>query len=112
MWSVCSRRRESLIWLAAAAFVRELLFRQSAEGYAAACEALANAASPAFAQVTAPVLLLTGSEDKVGTVATSEALSREFGSAELHVIDDIGHWHAVEAASQVSQKLTDFLTKP
>jgi 2-keto-4-pentenoate hydratase/2-oxohepta-3-ene-1,7-dioic acid hydratase in catechol pathway/pimeloyl-ACP methyl ester carboxylesterase len=97
---------------AAAAFVRELLFRQPAAGYAAACEALAAAADPATGDVTAPVLLIAGSEDKVSPVAVNETLVQEFGAAELHVIDGVGHWHAVEATAEVTAKLTDFLTKP
>src|SRR3546814_50892 len=42
------------------AFVRELLLRQPARGYAATCEALADACDPDYSRIEAPVLLLTG----------------------------------------------------
>jgi 3-oxoadipate enol-lactonase len=94
---------------ALAAFVRELLFRQDPQGYAACCEALANATSPAFADIRAPVLLIAGRDDKTSPPETSETLAKEIPSTQLEVIPDIGHWHAVEAAGQVTAALRDFI---
>ncbi|MER7558954.1 alpha/beta hydrolase [Nocardioides sp. NPDC126508] len=92
-----------------AAFVRELVMRQDAEGYARNCEALAAARSPEAVASDLPLLLVTGSDDKVGPPAVSEQLAAEHGSAELQVIDGIGHWTALEAASDVTDLLRKFL---
>jgi pimeloyl-ACP methyl ester carboxylesterase len=94
---------------AVAAFIRELLFRQDPHGYAASCEALANATDPAYAQVQAPVLFIAGGEDKTSSPELSETLAKQTSSASVEVIPDIGHWHAVEAASQVTAALRDFM---
>lgn len=94
----------------AAALVRELLLGQDAEGYALACEALAAAEEPDFAGIKAPVLLLTGSEDKTSPVAVNEELSSLLPGARLRVLDRIGHWHTLEAASDVTHALKEFLS--
>jgi 2-keto-4-pentenoate hydratase/2-oxohepta-3-ene-1,7-dioic acid hydratase in catechol pathway/pimeloyl-ACP methyl ester carboxylesterase len=94
------------------AAVRELLLGQDPEGYAGACEALAAAIEPDFAAVSAPVLLITGDEDKVSAVATNEALHSLFPHAQLHVIDGVGHWHSLEDPAAVTAQLVEFLAKP
>lgn len=94
------------------AAVRELLLGQTAEGYASACEALAAATEPDFAAVNAPVLLITGDEDKVSPVAVNEALLGLYPHAALHVLDGVGHWHTLEDPATVTAQLAEFLTKP
>ncbi|MCL2585600.1 MAG: alpha/beta fold hydrolase [Streptosporangiales bacterium] len=94
---------------AVAAFVREMLFRQDPAGYAACCEALANAVTPGYSDIKVPVLLIAGSDDKTSPPGLSESLAAEIGSAALTLIDDIGHWHAVEAAAAVTEALRTFL---
>ena len=49
-----------------AAFVRELVMRQDAEGYARNCEALAAATDPGPIDPALPLLLVTGDRDRVG----------------------------------------------
>jgi pimeloyl-ACP methyl ester carboxylesterase len=94
---------------AVAAFVRELLMGQDPMGYAAHCEALANATAVDLAKIEAPVLLLTGTEDKVGAPATAEAMFKELANASYELIPGIGHWTAIEAAPRVTAALGDFL---
>ena len=94
------------------AAVRELLLGQDPEGYAGACEALAAAVEPDFAAISAPVLLVTGDEDKVSAVATNEALLSTYPNAQLHVLDGVGHWHSLEDPAAVTSLLAEFLTKP
>jgi 3-oxoadipate enol-lactonase len=94
---------------ALAAFVRELLFRQDPQGYAACCEALANAVTPDYASIHSPVLLIAGSDDKTSPPELSESLVKEISSASVEVISDVGHWHAVEAADQVTSALRAFV---
>jgi 3-oxoadipate enol-lactonase len=92
-----------------AAFVRELVMRQDPEGYARNCEALAAATDPGPIDPALPLLLVTGSDDKVGPPAVRQALADAHGSATVHVIDGIGHWTALEAATDVTEQLVKFL---
>lgn len=94
---------------AVAAFVRELLMGQDPQGYAALCETLANATDPELSRVTAPVLLLRGSEDKVSAPSIGEAMVNALPTASYQVIEGIGHWAAIEAAQRVTDALADFL---
>ncbi|GMA19171.1 alpha/beta hydrolase [Arsenicicoccus piscis] len=92
-----------------AAFVRELVMRQDPEGYARNCEALAAAVEPGPISSDLPLLLVTGSEDKVGPPSVSEGLAQAHGSAKVSVIPGIGHWTALEAAGEVTDQLAEFL---
>lgn len=94
------------------AAVHELLLGQDPEGYAGACEALAAATEPDFASIDAPVLLITGDEDKVSPVSTNEALLGIYPNAALHVLEGVGHWHSLEDPVAVTAQLVDFLAKP
>lgn len=92
-----------------AAFVRELIMRQDDEGYARNCEALAGAGDPGPVASEIRLLLITGSDDKVGAPAVSEALAENHGDARVEVLPGIGHWTALEAAVQVTDLLREFL---
>ncbi len=91
------------------AMIKELLQRQSAEGYAAACEALGGSRPPDISRVTCPVLAITGTEDMVCPPDAVHAFAGEFANATAVVIDDIGHWTTLEAPTEVNQLLEDFL---
>ena len=91
------------------AMIKELLQRQSAEGYAAACEALGGSSPPDISQVTCPVLAVTGTEDMVSPPDAVRAFAGEFADATAVVIDDIGHWTTLEAPAEVNDLLADFL---
>ena len=93
-----------------AAFVRELLMGQDPEGYAAHCEALANATAVALAKIEAPTLLITGSDDKTAPPGGAQAMFEELPNASYEVIEGIGHWTALEAAERVTSAIGDFLT--
>lgn len=93
----------------AAALVRELVMRQPAEGYAQNCEALAESGPADPVSSGIPLLLVTGSEDKVGPAAVSEDLAAQHGDAQVHVLDGIGHWTALEAPDEVTALLRAFL---
>ncbi|MFI6951425.1 alpha/beta fold hydrolase [Streptomyces sp. NPDC050422] len=96
----------------AAALVRELLLGQDPDSYAAACEALASAEEPDFASIKAPVLLLTGSDDKTSPMAVNDEIFALLPKARLHVIEGIGHWHTLEAPEEVTRHLQEFLAHP
>ncbi|MFI7131352.1 alpha/beta fold hydrolase [Nonomuraea sp. NPDC050153] len=95
----------------AAALVRELVLGQDPDSYASACEALASAEEPDFASIKAPVLLLTGSDDKTSPVAVNDDILALLPKARLHVIEGIGHWHTLEAPEDVTRRLQEFLAQ-
>jgi pimeloyl-ACP methyl ester carboxylesterase len=92
-----------------AAFVRELVMRQDAEGYARNCEALAGVTAPAPISQDLPLLLITGQDDKVGPPAVSVALADAHGDAVVEILPGVGHWTALEAAAPVTDLLQKFL---
>lgn len=94
---------------AVAAFVRELLTRQDPKGYAAHCEALADATAVDLSRIEVPVLLLTGTEDKVGAPATAQAMAEELMHGTYELINGIGHWTSIEAPHTVNEQLRKFL---
>jgi len=94
------------------ALVRELLLGQDPQGYASACEALAAAVEPDFAKIEAPVLLITGDEDKVSPVSVNDDLYAIFPNAQKYVLAGVGHWHSLEDPATVTTQLQEFLTKP
>ncbi|GAA1310967.1 alpha/beta fold hydrolase [Pseudonocardia xinjiangensis] len=92
-----------------AAFVRELVMRQDAEGYARNCEALAAATDPGPIDPALPLLMVTGSDDKVGPPEASQELAAAHGSATVEILPGVGHWTALEAARATTDLLLKFL---
>jgi pimeloyl-ACP methyl ester carboxylesterase len=92
-----------------AAFVRELVMRQDPEGYARNCEALAAATDPGPIDSKLPLLLVTGSDDKVGPPEASQELATSHGSATVEILPGVGHWTALEAARATTDLLLKFL---
>jgi 3-oxoadipate enol-lactonase len=92
-----------------AAFVRELVMRQDPEGYARNCEALAAATDPGPVDPKLPLLLVTGSDDKVGPPEASQELATAHGSATVEILPGVGHWTALEAARATTDLLLKFL---
>lgn len=91
------------------AFVRELLTRQPAEGYARSCEAMAAAVAADVAAIQAPVLLVAGRDDGVSPVANSEGIAADLPNAQLRILEQCGHWHPIEQPAAVAQALREFL---
>ena len=96
---------------AAAAFVRESLMAQPAEGYARNCEALAEARAAEVSRVACPVLLLTGDQDRTAPPDVGRALASAIGSAQFQVLAGCGHWATIERAKQVNYALTLFYAR-
>jgi 3-oxoadipate enol-lactonase len=92
-----------------AAFVRELVMRQDLEGYARNNEALAAAADPGPVDPRMPLLLIAGRDDTLSPPAVSEQIAVAHGSADVRVIDGIGHWIPLEDARRTTQILTAFI---
>jgi 3-oxoadipate enol-lactonase len=94
---------------AVAAFVRESLLRQSPSHYADFCTELAAHKAVPLASIAVPTLLVTGDEDKVGTVASVTAMSHALPNASLLVLKHCGHWLTVERSGEVTSALEKHL---
>jgi 3-oxoadipate enol-lactonase len=93
-----------------AAFVRELVMRQDPEGYARNNEALAAAADPGPVDPRLPLLLVAGRDDTLSPPSVSEQIADAHGSADVRVIDGIGHQIPLEDARQTTAILTAFIS--
>lgn len=84
------------------------LLAQSPEGYALACEALATARDPDYKRITAPVCILSGTEDKISTPEDCAAIA---AATRGHVIKmpDVGHWGLLEDVVKVAAALIAFV---
>ena len=96
---------------AAAAFVRESIMAQPAEGYARNCEALADASSADLSKIMCPVLLLNGDQDKTAPPDGAQAMVTQLKKGEAQVLPGCGHWATVERAKQVNYALTVFYAR-
>jgi 3-oxoadipate enol-lactonase len=93
---------------AAAAFVRETLMRQDAEGYARTCDALAAAEPADTARIACPSLLVTGEEDTVAPPQAVRALGEKLADARVEVLRGCGHWAPVEKPEECIELLRRF----
>lgn len=64
---------------------------------------------PRYREITAPVLLLWGREDRVTPVAVGERLARDLPGARLVVYPRCGHFPMIEHAAQSTAELVRFL---
>lgn len=94
----------------AVAFVRELLMRQVAEGYARNCEALAQATEVDLTGVKCPTLLIVGDEDVVTPPAMADELAQKLTSSTKCLLKNCGHWHSVEHPERVTDAIRKFLS--
>src|SRR3546814_627338 len=90
---------------AAVAFVRESLLRQDPVGYAAHCEALAEAQPADHAAIACPTLLVTGADDPVAPPEMARRLAGLIRGAEVEILPDCGHWPMIEAPATASRLL-------
>lgn len=91
------------------AFVRELLLRQDAEGYARSCEAMAASVAVDPQAIRCPVLVIAGADDAVSPPANGEGLARELPQATFILIEKCGHWLPIEQPAAVNRALREFL---
>jgi 3-oxoadipate enol-lactonase len=90
------------------ALIRESVMRQSSEGYARSCEALAAAQAAAVESISAPALLATGDEDGVGTPAGVKALAARIKGSQVHILPGCGHWATFEKPFECRVMLEKF----
>jgi 3-oxoadipate enol-lactonase len=95
----------------AAAFVRESIMAQSAEGYAANCDALAAVKSADLGNLHCDTLLITGDEDRTASPDVGRAMASAIRKSKLHIISGCGHWASIERPKQVNYQLTLFYSR-
>ncbi|KGF67767.1 hypothetical protein LL06_20305 [Hoeflea sp. BAL378] len=93
----------------ALAFVRESHMRQSAEGFAKSCEALAGASRAAASSIKCPVLAIAGDEDAVSPPGNAYQLADEIEGASARILPGCGHWAPVEKPRECRQLLSEFI---
>lgn len=91
------------------AFVRESLMRQSPDGYARTCEALAAAEAVDPARIHCPTLLVTGDEDMVAPAQAVRRIGERINDARTEVLPGCGHWEPIEKPDECTTLLREFL---
>ncbi|MCS6921616.1 MAG: alpha/beta hydrolase [Elioraea sp.] len=95
----------------AVALVRELLMRQSPDGYARTCEALAEAQPADVTRIQCPTLLVTGDEDAVAPPQEVRRIAGLIAGSQVEILRGCGHWTTVEKPEECSTLLQQFLTR-
>jgi 3-oxoadipate enol-lactonase len=90
------------------ALVRESVMRQSPEGYAQSCEALAGAQAADIEKIVVPTLLVTGDEDGVGQPAAVKAMGERIADSKVTVLSGCGHWTTFEKPAECAEALKAF----
>lgn len=90
------------------ALVRESIMRQSQEGYAQSCEALAGAQSAAVEEIKIPVLLITGDQDVVAPPEAVNIFASRLTNVKVKVFEECGHWTTFEKPKACLQELHSF----
>jgi len=80
----------------AIAAAREMLMRQSPDGYARSCVALSDAQSADLNSLTCPTLLVTGDEDVIAPPQTVRAMAARIAGAQVEILARCGHWTVFE----------------
>jgi len=90
------------------ALIRESVMRQSPDGYAQSCEALAEAQSAAIEEITVPTLLVTGDQDGVAPPANVALMAKRIRGCRAVTFEGCGHWTTFEKPQACMQELEQF----
>jgi 3-oxoadipate enol-lactonase len=92
--------------------VRDMLAATAPEGYAGCCEAIAGMdLRPALPLVTAPSLLLAGSEDPSASASVARDMAAAMPDARVTVIDGAAHLLNVEAPTATTEAILEHLRR-
>lgn len=93
------------------AFIRSLLLGTSPEGYVSLCKAIGESAIPAYENIKVPLLVIAGAEDNSAPMDGIKHIMEKYASTEkeLQTLEGTGHWHVLEAFSQVQEIIRIFL---
>lgn len=77
------------------------------------CRVIATAKKPNYGEITAPLLIIAGSDDGTAPLSGCEAILENYATGReakrIEFLDGIGHWHCVEAGEVVARHIKDFL---
>jgi len=92
------------------AFIRELLLAQDPAGYVSNCRVIVNATPPAYADISVPVLILAGEEDKSAPLESCQRMFDRIrvGEKKMVVMEGVGHWQCLEAFEEVAKLIVNF----
>lgn len=91
---------------------RTLFIRNSVQGYTAACAALRDSdLRSAIHQITAPTLVLCGTEDSATPPAVVQELANALPNARFALIPDAGHTPPVEQPERMGEAIQAFLSQ-
>jgi pimeloyl-ACP methyl ester carboxylesterase len=105
--SPATRRNNPL----AEAFVRESIMRQTRDGYAANCLALAGVQAADATRFQCPVMVVTGRDDGVTPVSMGQEIVDRCGQGVMHALDQCGHWTPVEKPDECANLQRNFLSQ-
>lgn len=95
-----------------AQLVRDMLAATAPEGYAGSCEALANMdLRPALPLVTAPTLLIAGSDDPAAPASVAHEMAAAMPDARVDVIEGAAHLLNVEAPTATTKAILKHLRR-
>ncbi|KAL4775626.1 Alpha/Beta hydrolase protein [Aspergillus nidulans var. acristatus] len=95
----------------ASSFIRELVLGQNPKGYAALCQAIANAPTIDYSAIKVPFLLIAGDEDKSASLEGCQYIFDRVSSVnkKMEVLPQVGHWHCIEAPDTVGRTIAAFV---
>ncbi|OJJ03560.1 hypothetical protein ASPVEDRAFT_53937 [Aspergillus versicolor CBS 583.65] len=95
----------------ARSFIRELVLGQNPKGYAALCQAIANAPIIDYSLIKVPFLLIAGEEDKSASMEGCQYIFDNLSSKNkrMEVLKEVGHWHCIEAPDSVGTAISEFV---
>lgn len=96
---------------AAVAMVRESVMRQTPDGYARSCEALAGAQPADPASITCPTLMVTGDEDAIAPPQAVRQIGERLGDARVEILSRCGHWTPLERPGECNEALRRFYAR-
>jgi pimeloyl-ACP methyl ester carboxylesterase len=95
-----------------AAIVQHVLRATNPQGFMQAARSLAGGGAPLGAELTMPLLMIQGSDDRVTPVAANAArLAVAVPPARLVTLDGCGHLPEVEMPTRVNDLVRDFLSE-
>lgn len=95
----------------AVAMVRESVMRQTPDGYARSCEALAGAQPADPASITCPILMVTGDEDAIAPPQAVRQIGERLGDARVEILSRCGHWTTLERPGECNEALRRFYAR-
>ncbi|KAL3474213.1 Alpha/Beta hydrolase protein [Aspergillus californicus] len=95
----------------ARSFIRELVLGQDHKGYAALCQAIANAPAIDYSTIRVPFLLIAGEEDKSASMEGCQYIFDHVSceNKKMEVLKQVGHWHCIESPEEVGMAIADFV---